>query len=81
MTYGVSVRPCGGSLQVEVKHRRKTKIVARTSGHPGRCRWATGERASNRDAHDSLVMLTNSLFFCLKIAGTEMVYTVIVLNE
>ena len=31
---------------------RKTKIVARTSGHPSRCRWMAGERASSRDARD-----------------------------
>ena len=41
----------GGSEQ----RWRKTQIVARTSGHPSRCRWTAGKRASSRDARDILV--------------------------
>ena len=31
---------------------QRLKIVAETSGHPSRCRWTAGERASSRDARD-----------------------------
>ena len=34
---------------------QRLKIVAETSGHPSRCRWTAGERASSRDARDILV--------------------------
>ena len=33
----------------------KLKIVTESSGHPSRCRWTAGERASSRDARDILV--------------------------
>ena len=31
---------------------RRLKIVAESSGHPSRCRWTAGERASSKDARD-----------------------------
>ena len=33
---------------------QRLKIVVETSGHPSRCRWTAGERASSRDARDSV---------------------------
>ena len=55
-------KPAGGSEQ----RWRKTQIVARTSGHPSRCRWTAGERASSRDARDILVSeRVQSAFQCV----------------
>ena len=34
---------------------QRLKIVAKASGHPSRCRWTAGQRASSRDARDILV--------------------------